>query len=93
MIKAIEIEGFRSIRSLRFELKPLNVLIGPNQSGKTNILDALDLLANAVQGRLRHSLYQSALSGILLQVISRFSPGFRGSGRFLCPRELLLEGH
>ncbi len=48
MIKAIEIEGFRSLRSVRFELRPLNVLIGPNQSGKTNILDALDLLSRAV---------------------------------------------
>jgi predicted ATPase len=59
VIKAIEIEGFRSLRSVRFELRPLNVLIGPNQSGKTNILDALDLLSQAVQGRLTTSLYQS----------------------------------
>jgi predicted ATPase len=59
VIKAIEIEGFRSLRSVRLELRPLNVLIGPNQSGKTNILDALDLLARAVQGQLTTSLYQS----------------------------------
>lgn len=59
MIKAIEIEGFRSLRSVRFELRPFNVLIGPNQSGKTNILDALDLLSQAVQGRLTPALYQS----------------------------------
>jgi predicted ATPase len=59
VIKAIEIEGFRSLRSVRFELRPLNVLIGPNQSGKTNILDALDLLSRAVQGQLTTSLYQS----------------------------------
>jgi predicted ATPase len=59
VIKAIEIEGFRSLRSVRLELRPLNVLIGPNQSGKTNILDALDLLSRAVQGELTDSLYQS----------------------------------
>ncbi len=38
---------------------PLNVLIGPNQSGKTNILDALDFLAAAVQGSLSSALYQA----------------------------------
>ena len=59
MMKSIEIEGFRSIKSLRFDLHALNVLIGPNQSGKTNLLDALDLLANAVQGRLGTSIYQA----------------------------------
>ena len=47
MIEAIEIEGFRSLRSTRLEVRPLNVLIGPNQSGKTNFLDALDLLKRA----------------------------------------------
>ncbi len=59
MIKSIEIEGFRSLRHIRLELRPLNVLIGPNQSGKTNILDALDFLAEAVQGKLSPALYHS----------------------------------
>ena len=59
MIKSIEIEGFRSLRHVRLDLRPLNVLIGPNQSGKTNILDALDFLAQAVQGKLSPALYHS----------------------------------
>ena len=59
MIKSIEIEGFRSLRHVRLDLRPLNVLIGPNQSGKTNILDALDFLAQAVQGQLSPALYHS----------------------------------
>ncbi len=59
LIKSIEIEGFRSLRHVRLDLRPLNVLIGPNQSGKTNILDALDFLAQAVQGKLSPALYHS----------------------------------
>jgi predicted ATPase len=59
LIKSIEIEGFRSLRRVRLDLRPLNVLIGPNQSGKTNILDALDFLAQAVQGKLSPALYHS----------------------------------
>ena len=59
MIKSIEIEGFRSLRHVRLDLRPLNVFIGPNQSGKTNILDALDFLSQAVQGKLTPALYHS----------------------------------
>lgn len=58
MIRAIEISGFRSLRHVRLELGPLNVLIGPNQSGKTNVLDALSFLANAVAGRLQESVFK-----------------------------------
>jgi len=57
LIKSIEIEGFRSLRHVQLALRPFNVLIGPNQSGKTNILDALDFLAQAVQGKLSSALY------------------------------------
>lgn len=53
-------EGMRLIRSIRlenllsygpgvepFELEPLNVLIGPNASGKSNLIEILSLLAAA----------------------------------------------
>ncbi len=58
MIRAIEIRGFRSLRHVRLELGWLNVLIGPNQSGKTNVLDALSFLANAAAGRLSESVFK-----------------------------------
>ncbi len=43
-IREISIKGFRSISAVdRLELRPLNVLIGANGSGKSNFLRALDL--------------------------------------------------
>ena len=43
-IREISIEGFRSISTVdRLELRPLNVLIGANGSGKSNFLRAIDL--------------------------------------------------
>ena len=60
---------------------------------RTLTLRSADALARALGLDLIPHPHETALSGILLQVISRFSPGFRGSGRFLCPREPLLEGH
>ncbi len=42
MIGSAEIRNFRSIRSLDIAFEPLTVLVGPNASGKTSILHALD---------------------------------------------------
>lgn len=42
-IKRIHIENFRSIRTLDFEPGAYCVLIGENNSGKSNILRALNL--------------------------------------------------
>jgi len=53
MISSIAIQGFKSFRNLNpFQLRPLNVLIGPNRSGKTNFLDFLHLLSEAGRQKL-----------------------------------------
>lgn len=47
-IRRIEIENFRSIKSLVWHPQPgLNCLIGPGDSGKSTILDAIDLCLGA----------------------------------------------
>ena len=56
MIRHLHVEGYRSIRNLRLELGPLNVVLGPNGSGKTNLYRSLYLLAEAAQGRLARAL-------------------------------------
>ena len=44
-LKKLTLKGFKSIESLTdFELRPLNVLIGANGSGKTNFVDFFRLL-------------------------------------------------
>jgi len=47
------IEGYRSFRHLDLPLRPLNVLIGANGTGKSNLLDAFDLLGAIHRRRLR----------------------------------------
>jgi predicted ATPase len=45
MLDRLTIEGFKSIRDLRdFELRPLNVLIGANGAGKSNLVEFFRLL-------------------------------------------------
>ena len=43
-LEKVHIKNFLSLRDVELPLKPLTVLVGPNASGKSNILDALSLL-------------------------------------------------
>lgn len=44
-LESIEIENFRNIKSERLELSPkVNILLGPNAGGKTNVLEAIHCL-------------------------------------------------
>jgi len=49
----IRIAGFKSIRDQEVELRPLNVLIGANGSGKSNFIGVFRLLHEIVSGRLQ----------------------------------------
>ena len=56
-IDKITLKGFKSIRSLEdFELKPTNVLIGANGSGKSNFVSFFHLLREMVEGRLEQAV-------------------------------------
>lgn len=50
------VEGYRSLVDVTLSLHPLNVMIGPNGSGKTSFLDIFQLLRDATQERLSESL-------------------------------------
>jgi len=52
MLRTIKIDGFRSIKNLpEFELRPINILIGANGSGKSNLVSFFHMLNYIVQGR------------------------------------------
>ena len=55
MLNRIRIEGFKSIRMCDIELGSMNVLIGSNGSGKSNLLSVFSMLRHIIDGEL--SLY------------------------------------
>ena len=48
----LEVEGYRSLKSQTWCPGDLNVVIGPNASGKSNLLRVLEMLNAAARGRL-----------------------------------------
>lgn len=52
MITKITIESFKSIEKAEIELGNLNVFVGANGSGKSNVLEAIGVLSAAADGRV-----------------------------------------
>ena len=52
-LDSIDIEGYKSIRSAKIDLSVINVLIGANGAGKSNLLGLFGLLADLADHRLQ----------------------------------------
>ena len=77
MIQQIKIENYKSITSLEMDLGRVNVLIGENGSGKTNILEAVAVGAAAETGRLNNEYFLPR--GIRISQPSLMKSGFEKS--------------
>ena len=52
LIDKIEIKAFKSLENLSFELGQINVFVGANGSGKSNILEGIGILSAAANGKV-----------------------------------------
>lgn len=53
MITELKIKNFRSLKDVELKyLQPVNLLIGPNNSGKSNILKALKFFGEFIEGKM-----------------------------------------
>lgn len=74
MLTHFAVKNFKSFQSAELELRPLTVLIGANASGKTNLLEALQLLSWMASGRQLSQIFSAvrddelALRGTLPQL-------------------------
>lgn len=59
MIKRLRVKNFKALRDIEVELTPIHVLIGPNDSGKTSILDVIAALCRSVDHPLAHAFLGS----------------------------------
>jgi predicted ATPase len=59
----LSISGYRRLKAIEIDLRPLNVLIGANGVGKSSLLDIFDLLAASAGGNLQTTI--SDLGGMV----------------------------
>ena len=64
MIQTLSIRNFKVLREVDVILQPLTVVVGPNASGKTSILQALAIISGWVNGSRDYTLSNQAQSRI-----------------------------
>src|SRR4051812_18124924 len=73
MILRLHVAGYKSIQHMDLRLGPLNVLIGSNGAGKSNLISIFRLLNQIVQQRLQVYVGQSGGPDALLHFGRRSS--------------------
>lgn len=71
MVKNISIENFKSIRSLSFEARRVNVFIGEPNTGKSNILEALGLYSAEYVSSLNEIVRYKNISNLFSENVSQ----------------------
>lgn len=100
-ILELNLDGYRSFKSQTWSPGPLNVLIGPNASGKSNLLRVLETLSAAARGELgRYVQQEGGIAPILWDgQVRQFSlrarmspfPPYTDESRHALTYELRLE--
>ncbi len=68
MITKIEVNGFKSLNNFSLHLRPgLNVLAGPNGSGKTNIIQFFEFLSHIVRGDVSEAVSRAGGAGSIFR--------------------------
>jgi len=72
MISQINIKNFRSIKELALEPSGLAALIGPNSSGKTNVLKAIDLVLGegwTTKAKVARELFNDPTKPVEIEIV------------------------
>lgn len=82
MINNIQIENYKSIRMLNLDMKPINLLIGSNGSGKSNFISFFKFLKNIYDRQLQHYVVSEGSSEDILHFGSKVSDHVLGCLEF-----------
>lgn len=78
MIKRIKIQGYKSLVDLEINLQPFSLLFGSNASGKSNFLDALQLLSRIITSRTLKEAFAPSYRGTPLESFTFGIEGING---------------
>lgn len=73
-LRRVMLRGFKSIKVTDLELRPLNVLIGANGAGKSNLISFFKMLNEMMAGRLQQYIGTSGRAQSLLHFGPKVTP-------------------
>ena len=78
MLKRVKIQGYKSLEDVEVDLQPLSVFFGPNASGKSNFLDALQLLSRITTSNNLNDAFRHPYRGTPLESFTFGANGIQG---------------
>ena len=78
MLTRVHITHYKSLADVEVKLEPLTVLFGPNAAGKSNLLDALQLLSKLGTSRTLKDAFDSPYRGKPLESFRIGKKGIKG---------------
>jgi AAA15 family ATPase/GTPase len=78
MVRRIHITNYKSLRDVDVTLQPLSVLFGPNAAGKSNFIDALQLLSRIAGSRSLKEAFDPPYRGKPMESFSFDDAGLEG---------------
>lgn len=64
ILKSLYLDNFKSFKKSKFEFEKLNCLIAPNNTGKSNLIEALEFLDNIIYENLPKAISKIGLQNI-----------------------------
>ena len=74
ILRRVTLKGFKSIKSTDLELHPLNILIGANGAGKSNLISFFKMLNEMMAGRLQQYIGTAGRAQALLHFGPKMTP-------------------
>lgn len=74
MLQRLTLNGFKSIKAMDLELRPLNILIGANGAGKSNLISFFKMLNEMMVGRFQQYIGTSGRAQSLLHFGPKITP-------------------
>ncbi len=73
-LEHVTLKGFKSIQKLDLDMKPINMLIGANGSGKSNFISLFTFLRNLSEGKLQNYVEKQGFANTFFHFGSKKTP-------------------
>lgn len=81
-LRRVKLEGFKSIRRMDLSMRTMNVLIGANGAGKSNLISFFKMLNEMMAGRLQQYIGTSGRSQSILHFGPKMTPQIEAALEF-----------